>query len=129
MASTPGREATSCALATASCVEFDVAPATMGTRPAATSMVRSMTRSHSSCARVGVSPQVAQAVAAFDVGVDELKADFIHFGPAEQDLSANMPHADLDVEFGFGADAERVVLCSHAAAEAQFAHVERRSSP
>ena len=39
MALTPGRAATSFALATASCVELEVAPATIGTRPATTSIV------------------------------------------------------------------------------------------
>src|SRR6266403_1512663 len=62
MALTRGRAATSLALATASCVEFEVAPATTGTRPAATSTVTSITRSHSSCVRVGVSPVVPQGI-------------------------------------------------------------------
>ena len=39
----------SLAFSTASCVEFEVAPATMGTRPATTSIVVSITCSHSSC--------------------------------------------------------------------------------
>src|SRR3954471_22589022 len=60
MASTPLRLATSFALLTASRVEFDVAPATIGTRPFTTSMVMSMTRSHSSWESVGVSPVVPQ---------------------------------------------------------------------
>src|ERR1019366_3077685 len=46
------------ALATASRVLFEVAPAMMGTRAAAVSIVKSMTRSHSSWDRVGVSPVV-----------------------------------------------------------------------
>jgi lysine/ornithine N-monooxygenase len=41
-------------------VQFDVAPATIGTRPAATSIVMSITRSHSSLVSVGVSPVVPQ---------------------------------------------------------------------
>lgn len=60
MASTPPRAATWRAFSTASRVEFEVAPATMGTRPPATSTAMSMTRSHSSGDRVGVSPVVPQ---------------------------------------------------------------------
>src|SRR5512143_1436677 len=58
MASTPGMAATILARSTASAVEFEVAPATIGTRRATTSMVISMTRSHSSRVSVGVSPVV-----------------------------------------------------------------------
>src|SRR5438445_564972 len=61
MALTPGRAATSLAFSTASCVEFEVAPATIGTRPAATSTVTSIRCSHSSCGRVVVSPFMPQA--------------------------------------------------------------------
>ena len=60
MASTPLRFATSQAFSTASAVALDVAPATIGTRPAAASMVISITRSHSSLVSVGVSPVVPQ---------------------------------------------------------------------
>ena len=56
----PLRRATSRAFSTASAVEFEVAPATIGTLPAATSMVMSMTRSHSLRESVGVSPVVPQ---------------------------------------------------------------------
>ena len=58
--SLPGARPTSLAFSTASWVEFEVAPATMGTRPATTSIVISMTCSHSSCESVGVSPVVPQ---------------------------------------------------------------------
>src|ERR1035438_4048110 len=60
MKSTPLREEASLALETASWVLFEVAPAMIGTRPAAASMVTSITRSHSSWVSVGVSPVVPQ---------------------------------------------------------------------
>ena len=60
MASTPLTAAMARAFSTASAVEFEVAPATIGTRPATTSIVISTTRSHSSLVSVGVSPVVPQ---------------------------------------------------------------------
>src|ERR1019366_2852391 len=60
MKSTPLREDASLALETASWVLFEVAPAMIGTRPAAASMVTSITRSHSSWVSVGFSPVVPQ---------------------------------------------------------------------
>ena len=58
--STPGIAATVLAFSTASRVLLEVAPATIGTRPRVSSIVTSITRSHSSRESVGVSPVVPQ---------------------------------------------------------------------
>ena len=47
-----------------------------------------------------VHQEMAQAVAAFEVGIHKFEADFVDPGPAQQHLGTDVPHSDLNIEFG-----------------------------
>src|SRR5207245_8023128 len=77
----------------------------------------------------GLHQRAAQPIPAFQVGVDNLKADFVGAGSAQQYLSANVADPDGNINVGFRSHPQIVFLCSHAAAQAEFANQNARSSP
>src|SRR5947209_12310886 len=77
----------------------------------------------------GLHQRAAQPIPAFQVGIDNLEADFVYSRPSQQHLSANMAYADGNINVGFRSHPQIVFLCSHAAAQAELANQNARSSP
>src|SRR5207245_9680803 len=77
----------------------------------------------------GLHQRAAQPIPAFQVGVDNLKADFSDSRTSQQYLAANMADADANINVGFRSHPQIVFLCSHAAAQAEFANQNARSPP
>src|SRR5947208_17061568 len=71
----------------------------------------------------------AKPIAAFQVGVDDLKADFVDAGSAQQYLSANVADPDGNINVGFRSHPQIVFPCSHAAAPGELPRQNPRSSP
>ncbi len=71
----------------------------------------------------GLHQNPAQAIAAFQVGIDDLESHFIDPRPAQQHMRLDFrPHAHRNLQIGLAADAQIVFLGAHAPAQAQLAN-------
>ena len=74
--------------------------------------------------------QTTQAIAAFQIGIDDFEPHFIHPGSPQQDVGPDFgAHANMNFQIGFAADAKSVFLGSHTTAKAQLAYQNFRFAP
>src|SRR5581483_2712437 len=77
----------------------------------------------------GIHQRPAQAVPALQVGIDNLKADFVDTRAAQQYVGAELAHSSRNLKVGFRPNAQIVFLRAHAAAKTEFADENSRLAP